>query len=463
MRVVPRSLFGRLLLVVLTVLVIAQLSSLALHMHERGELLLQATGMRAAQRVADIVTLFDTVSVNDRERIAKVLSTPPLSVRVSQRAVIERDEAGHGARSALFATLVRRFVGEDRMLRARVSEVPALARAPGPMGRGMGMGPGHMRDGPHHPPGMGYVNRPGVAFIAQVQLADGAWVSVESRQPEQTANWPYRLLSTIAILLVAAVLIAFIAVRWVTRPLQVLAAAAMGLGRNVNRPPLPETGPIEVARAAHAFNTMQIQLSDYLRSRTRLLAAMSHDLKTPITRLRLRSELLEDPKLRERYSQDLQELEAMVVSTLDFMRGIDDEEPAQAFDVMAMLEALQSDLEETGAKVTLSGHTGRSYVGQRQALRRCLGNLLDNAIKYGGSADVAVSDRGDDLLIQVRDQGSRETGGTGLGLAIARQIARAHGGDVKLLNRPSGGLEARLVLPRGRAPAATRAPSSPAP
>jgi signal transduction histidine kinase len=259
-------------------------------------------------------------------------------------------------------------------------------------------------------------------------------------------------------------------VRWATRPLDRLAAAAEELGRNVNRPPLPEAGPVEVARAARAFNTMQRRLIEYLQSRTQLLAAMSHDLKTPITRLRLRSELLDDPKLRDRYGADLHELEAMVSATLDFLRGIDDREPARPIDVMAMLASLQADRQETGAHVSLSGTTHAPYVGQRSALRRCIANLLDNAIQYGGSAQVDVDDTPQQLLLRIADEGpgipadqlekvfepfyriegsrSRETGGTGLGLAIARQIARAHGGELTLVNRPAGGLEARLLLPR---------------
>lgn len=470
MRLLPRTLFGRLVLVVLAVLVTAQLASLALHMHERGELLMQASGMRAAQRIADIVRLFDTVSAEDRAHIAKVLSIPPLSVSLDRPALSGADDAAPGARSALFAAMLRRVLTDDRALRARVTE--SASDTVGPMHRPMGMAKGRMDVGPPYGMGMGYLNQPGVALIAQVELRDGAWVTVETRQPPQTAGWPYRMLWSIAILLAAAVAVAFIAVRWATRPLQTLARAAEELGRNVNRAPMPETGPIEVARAARAFNTMQSQLAEFLRSRTSLLAAMSHDLKTPITRLRLRSELLEDPTLRERYSQDLAELESMVSSTLDFLRGIHDEEPPKAFDVMALLESLQADLEETGAEVTLEGHTDRPFAGQRRALRRCLSNLLDNAIKYGGRANVIVRDDATTLTIRIEDRGpgiaagelekvfepfyridssrSRETGGTGLGLAIARQIARAHGGDVTLANRPGGGLEARLVLPTSR-------------
>lgn len=470
MRALPRSLFGRLVGAVLAILVIALLASLALHMHERGELLMQASGMRAAQRVADIVHLFESVAPADRRRIAKVLSTPPLAVTLDGPAVLAASDAEESvARSALFAAMLRRFVGEGRPMFARVSEAAATSErgdwSAGPMGKHWGH-PG----APPFGPGAGYFNQPGIALTAQVQLSDGSWVSVESRQPLQTASWPYRLLWSIAILLAAAVAAALLAVRWATQPLNALAGAAEELGRNVHRPPLPETGPAEVARAARAFNTMQGRLVEYLRTRTHLLAAMSHDLKTPITRLRLRSELLDDPKLRERYSQDLQELESMVGATLDFLRGIDNDEPAQPFDVMAMLESVQADLQETGARVRIAGHSEQPYTGQRRALRRCIENLLGNAIKYGGEGEVVVADSRDQLAVRVLDRGpgiaehelarvfepfyrldasrSRESGGTGLGLAIARQIARSHGGDVTLANRPGGGLEARLRLPR---------------
>jgi len=471
MRVLPRSLFGRLVLMVASLLVVAQLASLALHMHERGEMLLQASGMRAAQRVADIVRLFDTVAVEDRARIARILSAPPFAVRVDSAGgkTIEPASA-QGARAALFAAMLRRFLGEDRPLRVEFTEAGPVAanweRMHAAMSNAGLHGSGPFGSGP------GYADQASAAFIAKVGLRDGAVVTVESRQPLQTASWPYRLVWSIAIVLLAAVAVAWISVRWATRPLNTLATAAEELGRNVHRSPIPETGPSEVVRAAHAFNTMQSQLREYLDSRTRLLAAMSHDLKTPITRLRLRSELLDDAKLRERYEQDLGELESMVTATLDFLRGIQDEEPAKAFDISAMLEALSADLKETGAEIEIDGRILPPYVGQRQAIRRCLSNLLDNAVKYGGGAKVVLDDDEHRLLVRVLDNGpgialaelgkvfepfyrvdasrGRHSGGTGLGLAIARQIARTHGGDVTLHNRPEGGLEARLVLPRGQ-------------
>jgi signal transduction histidine kinase len=200
---------------------------------------------------------------------------------------------------------------------------------------------------------------------------------------------------------------------------------------------------------------------------------MSHDLKTPLTRMRLRAELLEDGSLREKFEADLLEMEAMVTQTLDFMRGLSHREPTQLVDIMGLLESLQSDNEAMGRKVTIDGRVTRSLNGMPQLLKRCVSNLVDNAVLYGMSAEIRVEEGPDQLAVRVRDHGpgmpeseiekvfepfyrieasrSRETGGTGLGLSIARNIAQAHGGDVRLRNCENGGLEAILTLPWGEA------------
>jgi signal transduction histidine kinase len=259
-------------------------------------------------------------------------------------------------------------------------------------------------------------------------------------------------------------------VRWATRPLKALADAADELGRNIDRAPMPETGPVEVTRAARAFNTMQQRLAGHIRERTATLAAMSHDLKTPVNRLRLRAELLDDTELKKKISQDLEEMESMIRGTLEFMRGGQSAEQARPVDVNALLESLQADAQDTGAEVAVEGMATAPYAGRPQALKRCLGNLLDNAVKYGGSATMIVDDAPNRLIIRVRDRGpgipelelervfepfyrleasrSRDTGGTGLGLSIARQIAQLHGGTLILRNIKEGGLEAVLTLPR---------------
>lgn len=470
MSLLPRSLFSRLVLVLLGGLLIAQLLSFAIHMHDRGELLAQASGMQSAQRIADIVKLLEPMTPAERQKIIKVLGAPPLAVSLD-RPLLRSADAGSesGARAALFASLLRRYLGDDRNI--------VVGMATGGPNKGGGGGMRGMKlaetDGEWTPPMMQYGGKGGgggMTFVAQVTLRDGTRVTFDARQPQATENWPYRVLASIALLLATVIAVSLVAVRWATRPLKTLADAADELGKNINRPPLAETGPTEVASAARAFNTMQSRLAGYLRERTQVLAAMSHDLKTPITRLRLRAELLDDAQLRAKFGNDLQEMEAMVASALDFLRGMDNGEPVQSVDVTALLESLQADLRETGGAASIEGHTSGPYPGRPQALKRCLANLLENAIKYGKSARVVVDDNHERLQISILDEGpglpleqlekvfepfyrvegsrNRDTGGTGLGLAIAKNVAVLHGGRIALRNRAGGGLEATLMLPR---------------
>ncbi|MDH4149808.1 MAG: ATP-binding protein [Betaproteobacteria bacterium] len=469
MNLLPRSLFSRLVLVLLGGLLTAQLLSFAIHMHDRGELLAQASGMQSAQRIADIVRLLDTMTPAERNKIVKVLSAPPLTVRLD-RGPLSPPEAENeaGARAALFTSLLLRYLGDGRLV------VVGMAQpGPYPGGGGGGMHRPQRGDGDADltPPMMHYGARGGgLTFVAQVGLQDGTLATFDTRQLPATENWPFRVLLSIGLLLTAVIVVSLIAVRWATRPLKTLADAADELGRNINRPPLAETGPTEVVSAARAFNTMQSRLATYLRERTQVLAAMSHDLKTPITRLRLRAELLEDAQLRTKFGNDLQEMEAMVASALDFLRGMDNGETVRPVDVNALLESLQADLCETGGTVTIEGRAMGPYPGRPQALKRCFSNLLENAIKYGRSAQVIVDDGAERLQISIRDEGpglppeqlekvfepfyrvegsrNRDTGGTGLGLAIAKNVVELHGGHITLRNHAAGGLEAVMALPR---------------
>jgi signal transduction histidine kinase len=371
------------------------------------------------------------------------------------------------AHAAMFAAMLRAELGDGRALRVAARAAPGGAMGDGSswaehheamMGR-----PASGPRGRRFPPG-------GVSLVAQVTLLDGSWVSFDSHLPRESASLPLRLLSTLGVLLAVVLVLSFIAVRWLSRPLRTLADAAEALGKNIHRPPLPEDGPTEVRQAAQAFNRMQSRLVRYIEDRTQVLAAMSHDLKTPLTRLRLRAELMDDDDMRLRFERDLREMESMVTDALAALRGLDGPTQSVPVDVMALLEALQADNGEMGRVVTIAGQAGAPLPGDPARLKRCVANLIDNAVVYGQRAAIAVEDTPQALTLRIRDDGpgipeallervfdpfyrleasrSRDTGGTGLGLSIARNIARAAGGDLSLHNRPEGGLEARLVLPR---------------
>ena len=467
-RLLPKSLFGRLVLVLLGGLVLAQFATGYINLAERGQLLYQAGGMRLAERIADIGKLLDSLPPAERRKIVAVFNAPPLTISLDRAPIV----AGRGGPEAdippsMFATVLRYALGDGMKVNViRRESAPESFR---PRGR---FAPPDMPMMQHRmgPYGMQDFSPDGTFFTVQIALRDGTWVTFDTFLSPQATAIPARLALTLLILLGSVVVLSLVAVRWVTGPLSSLATAAEKLGEDINRPPLPEAGPVEVRRAAKAFNTMQQRLSRFISDRTRVLTAMSHDLKTPITRMRLRTEMLEDETVRTKFTRDLEEMESMVTQTLEFMHDTGAREPVQRVDIMALIESLQDDYRDTGRPVEIEGSTVHSYSGRPLALRRCLTNLVENAIRYGERATVKVEDGARGITVRILDEGpgipeseldqafepffrgeasrSRETGGTGLGLGIARNIARAHGGDLVLKNRAGGGLEAILSLPR---------------
>jgi signal transduction histidine kinase len=468
MRLLPRGLFGRLVLILLCGLVVAQLATAYLNLSERDQLLYRASGMQMAQRIADVSRLLDSLSPEDRRRIVAVFNAPPLAISLERPALAPEGAPPDGdIRLAMFATVLRYALGEGMQVRAvRVARAPESYAQP-ERARPPRM---PMMQHPMSGPGMPMMHAADMLFEVQVALRDGTLVTFDSLVSPEAAGMPLRFALTLLVLLVTVVALSLVAVRWVTGPLSALATAAERLGEDIHRPPLAETGPLEAQRAARAFNTMQRRLSRFIADRTRILTAMSHDLKTPITRLRLRAEMLDDDALRAKFSKDLEDMESMVTQTLDFMRDASAAERVQPVDFMALLESLQSDYQDTGGTVEIEGRIAHPVNGRPLALRRCVTNLVDNAIRYGKRATLRAEEAAERVTIRVLDEGpgipegefehafepffrgessrSRATGGTGLGLGIARNIARAHGGDLELKNRPQGGLEAILTLPR---------------
>jgi signal transduction histidine kinase len=286
----------------------------------------------------------------------------------------------------------------------------------------------------------------------------------------------------IFMLQVAAVgIFTWLAVRQATRPLARLVDAAETLGASMQCEPIAEDGPVEVSRVAAAFNLMGRRIKDHLAERVRILAAISHDLQTPITRMRLRADLMDNPALRAKFQSDLDSMQVMVEEGIAYARSADrPTEPPCAVDIGAMLDALVCDYTDAGHAVRLIGACERVVVTRPHTLRRIVVNLADNALKFGEQVEIAMEAGQPGMLaICVRDRGpgiapeqlaavfqpfyrvessrNRTTGGTGLGLAIAQQLSLAVGASLTLANRDGGGLEARLELKRRVGNAVTHA------
>lgn len=264
--------------------------------------------------------------------------------------------------------------------------------------------------------------------------------------------------------------LAYAVTRMTIQPLRQLSEAATNLGDDINHPPLNVSGATELKQASSAFNAMQARIRHQIEQRTHMLAAITHDLQTPITRLRLRIEKVTDQDLRERLVNDLLAMQEMVREGLNLARSIDNPEQRQTVNLDSLIESVVTDATDAGQPVTLEGKSNMSINAQPQALLRCLNNLIDNAIQYGRNAAVSVHQEPNNIAtIRIRDSGSgipaeelekvftpfyrlessrsRESGGTGLGLTIARNICEQHGGTLTLNNHAEGGLEAVLKLP----------------
>jgi signal transduction histidine kinase len=278
------------------------------------------------------------------------------------------------------------------------------------------------------------------------------------------------VIAALALQLALLALVTWLAVRIATKPLARLASAADALSGDLKGPALPENGPLEVARASAAFNAMQRRIADHLAERTQILAAISHDLQSPITRMRLRSELIDDPALKGRLQHDLAAMQMLVSEGLELAHSAGGQkEEAVTTDVQALLESLVYDYVDAGHQVCLAGQIEAPLLTRPQTLRRIVTNLVDNALKFAGDAAIEIETSRDQVAIVIRDHGpgipdhelefvlepfyrtegsrNRDSGGTGLGLAIARQLTDQLGGTLTLANGKAGGLEARLAIP----------------
>lgn len=453
-RLLPRTLFGQMVVILLAGLVVSHLVGTWIYASDREQAVRAVGGYGATQRIANLARLIDEAPEEWRSRIVAAASDPTLRASLLvQRPVTAPDAADPVIQRYLSGQLPAALAAH---LQVSVSGVAAPqfagTRHPMPM-----MGPWMHQGGRWR------------SLRAAVQLSNGQWLAFAAALPDAGPSISWQFAISITVMAIIVVLSSVWAVRRVTAPLGLLAQAAERLGRDVNALPLTEVGSQEMRLAAHSFNEMQGRLQRLLENRTRMLAALSHDLRTPLTLLRLRTEGLQPGDERDRMLATIDELDAMIATTLKFARDEAAVEPRRRTDVTALLASIVDDMADAGLPVTMEAADPIVLECQPGTLRRAISNLLDNAIKYGKAARARVQTSPSAFTIIIDDDGpgipdadlqrvfepfyrleqsrSRNTGGTGLGLAIALSVVQAQGGNITLANRPEGGLRARLLLP----------------
>lgn len=460
-RLVPHSMLTWFALVLAAGIALSLITVSAVHTYNRDEAVAALEDLRAAERIAAAARFLDHSASPLRPVIAESISGSSLFIAATPASMIDTAEPPDN-RTARLRDVIAARLGDMRWRDLRV---------------GYGIGP----DGGKHPwswlPSVWRnegkksdelltLQDQGETFSVALQLVDGMWLNFSFASVKTLPFSSWSQLLALAGGIAAVMMLGVGAMRLITRPIERLATAAEELGRGARPGDVPEAGLDEVRQAARAFNRMQHRIRRMIEDRTQMIAAISHDLRTPITRLRLRAEFVEDPEEQQKMLADLDQMEAIIKSTLAFAREDADTEPTSSVDLAALLR----EVAESHPPARLATRAPCSLRARPVALRRCFNNLVENAIRYGGGAEIALRDLPDAVEITVDDAGpgipedrlkdvfrpfvrleesrNRDSGGAGLGLAIARSVVLAHGGSITLSNRKEGGLRALVRLPK---------------
>jgi signal transduction histidine kinase len=456
----PQSLRGQMIALVLIGLGMAQGLSCVMSRLQHQHAMEAMRDEHTLLRLASVVHLLAETPADLAERVSQAISSHVLQLRIAPAPALPTSTVTpHSMR--LHQRLAALLNTDSIDIRIGFGSVPRLDKPGHTCRHGLREAHAQGRRGPSP--------RGGADLLVAVQLEDGRWLNAVSLAPPPEPFWRWSTLLSLG--LTAAVLSGFmiLMVRRITWPLARLALAADRFGRGETVPPLAEEGPLDVQETIRAFNHMRTRLERFVQDRTRMLAAISHDLRTPITALRVRAELLDEPDTRGKILTTLDEMRSITEATLAFVREEAAQEDTRRLDLDALLQSVCDDVRDTGQDVTFTGPGKTLYRCRSVSLRRALTNLVENAVTYGQRARVTLSEEGDVLCITIDDDGpgiaasdmervfepfvrleasrSRETGGVGLGLTIARSIVRGHGGDMTLTNRPEGGLRVAVRMP----------------
>ena len=401
--------------------------------------------MGVPAQVLTIMQLMDAAPAEARDRLAAAASTGPLHVRYLGAAAPAAGEDVRTGHNAIRANeLFGRWPGTIYLSRARDL------------------------DGREDSLRAGGAVSPDSSYMA-VELRDHAWLLLTAPETEWGPPLPVRVGLRLAMLVLSILAVAMVVARQLARPLDAFAAAARRFGADPDAPPLALQGPAEMRAAIKAFNDMQSRIQRFVQGQAAMFAAISHDLRTPLTRMRLRGEFIEDRGQQERLFRDVDEMQAMVEAALAFLRDNAATEATTSLDLPELLRTIADDHADGGTAVAFTGPDHLAFPGRPAGLKRAFGNLVDNAVKYGTRPAITLRTVPGGVVVTVCDDGpgipeaeleevfipfqrvdasrNRNTGGMGLGLTAARAGLRAHGGDVVLSNRPGGGLAATVRLP----------------
>jgi len=460
LRFLPRTLTGRTVLVLLVGLSLSHLVSMSIYSSDRIDVLTQLGGQDTARHLSNITRMLDRTPADQRLALVDTVDRDGFHVSLSEESPLTHNLLPETSVKALRNEILTQLdTPQKALIHVRVQD---------PYAHGSGETFAHWLD--HWVQGI-VGHREIQVSVRLGELDDPEqWVNFAVEVPQLNPMWSAKSVLSMLAMTVAVLGMSFWVVHRLTVPLRNFAQAATRLGKDVGAPPLDETGPLEIREAAMAFNQMQERLKRLVANRTEMLAAISHDLRTPITLLRLRSELIEDEEERTKMQATLDNMEKMIASTMDFARQDAVTEERRKVDLTALVASICDDLSDAGRDVQFAETDKYLYDCRPLALQRAITNLIDNALKYGQRADVSMKADDDAITITVTDHGpgiptdqleevfqpfyrcdasrNPETGGTGLGLSVVQSVAHAHGGWVVLRNLVTGGLSADLGLPR---------------
>ena len=451
-----RSLRVQLVLLIIIALGVAQFVSLWLFADERSLAIRAALGFEAAGRAANVARLIEEAPADLRPSIIRAANSPLVRFDLGTKPLVQHSDHSDGG---LVETRVRALLNDSysRDIRVELHQIQgAILPLPNLSHEMTEMHLAMMRG-----------ELSAIEMNLSISIAGGQWLNVSTRFERPPIQWPLYSMLTFGLTAMALL----VAVSWFVMtgllgPLRRLARASERLGRGEDIDALPERGPQEVRELTAGFNRMQDRLTRFVADRTRVLAALGHDLRSPLTAMRVHSDMVEEDETRESLVATVEEMQSMVEATLTFAKGLSGNEPMQDVDLQSFLEALRGDMV---VPFVLSDGPEVTVRLRPNAIRRALRNVIENAVRYGGSAtlgwisadgeiEISVTDRGPgiptaelervfDPFFRLEESRSLETGGHGLGLSIARSILRAQGGEISLANHPDGGLIATIRLP----------------